>query len=136
MSQVLINLDVPDIEAAVKFYTEGLSLRVGRRFDAEFVELVGLTSPVYLLKKDSGTVPFPGGNVKRTYDRHWCPVHLDFIVTDIEAARERVLKAGALEEYPVTPKPYGKISMYRDPFGHGICLIEFNEAGYDSLPHL
>ncbi len=133
MSQILINIDVPDIEKAITFYTQGLSLRVGRRFDKEFVELLGYSSPIYLLKKDAGTIPFPGGQVPRTYDRHWCPIHMDFIVQNIEDTREKLLKAGAVEEAPLRVAKYGKISMFRDPFGHGLCLIEFIGAGYDEL---
>jgi hypothetical protein len=29
--------------------------------------------------------------------------------------------------------PYGRLAMFADPFGHGFCLIEFNEAGYDAI---
>jgi hypothetical protein len=29
--------------------------------------------------------------------------------------------------------PYGRIAMIADPFRHGLCLIEFNGAGYDAL---
>lgn len=130
---LLINIDVPDIERAVAFYTTALPLTVGRKFDSEFIELVGLPSPIYLLKKDPGTIPFPEGKDERSYDRHWCPVHLDFVVEDIEETRRKLLKAGAEEESPVSRVPYGKISMYRDPFGHGLCLIQFTGSGYDAL---
>lgn len=94
MASILINIDVPDIEKAVAFYTSALPLRVGRRFDSEFVELIGLPSPIYLLEKKSGTFPFPGSKQTRSYEQ---------------------------------------LSMYRDPFGHGLCLIQFSENGYDEL---
>jgi len=58
MAQLLINLDVDDIERAIRFYTEGLDLRLGRRFDAGFVEMLGAEVPVYLLRKAAGTPPF------------------------------------------------------------------------------
>ena len=28
---------------------------------------------------------------------------------------------------------YGRLAMFADPFGHGFCLIQFNERGYDAL---
>lgn len=133
MSQVLINIDVPDIDKAITFYTQGLSLKVGRRFDTEFVELLGLTSPIYLLKKDAGSFPFPGAEVARSYKPHWCPVHMDIIVENIEETRDRIMKLGATEESTIRQAKYGKISMYRDPFGHGLCLIQFTGKGYDEL---
>ena len=130
---LLINIDVPDIDRAVAFYTTALPLKVGRVFDSEFIELIGLPSPIYLLKKNSGTIPFPDGKTGRSYERHWCPVHMDFVVADIEETRLKLLAAGAVEESPVRSVPYGKISMYRDPFGHGLCLIQFTGRGYDAL---
>ena len=51
MPRLLVNLDVFDIERAVAFYRDGLGLRVGRRFDAGFVELLGGDVPIYLLAK-------------------------------------------------------------------------------------
>ncbi len=44
---------------------------------------------------------------------------------------DKLLRAGAQEESPVTEQPYGKLAMYRDIFGHGICLLEFSAEGYD-----
>ena len=55
------------------FYGAALGLTVGRRFDADFVELLG------------------------------------------------------------SDAPYGKLAMFADPFGHGFCLIEFNQEGYDAI---
>src|SRR4051794_2327669 len=60
MARVLLNLDVDDIERAVAFYTQGLDLSVGRRFDSGFVELLGAEAPIYLLLKAAGTAPFEG----------------------------------------------------------------------------
>jgi catechol 2,3-dioxygenase-like lactoylglutathione lyase family enzyme len=51
---------VDDIERAVRFYTSAFELRVGRRFDSGFVELVGAEAPLYLLLKPPGSAPFEG----------------------------------------------------------------------------
>lgn len=124
---------MPDIEAAVTFYTSALPLQVGRRFDAEFVELVGADAPLYLLKKDAGTSIGPAGGDTRRYERHWSPIHPDLAVTDLESAIARAKAAGAAQEGETTEHAYGRLAMFADPFGHGFCLIEFNERGYGAL---
>jgi len=128
---VLINIDVPDLEAAVTFYTHAFGLHVGRRFGEDAVELTGWPSPVYLLRKDAGTIGAAGQ--ARAYERHWTPVHLDVAVADIHSATARAVNAGARLEHAAAPTPYGKIAMLADPFGHGICLIEFIGKGYDAI---
>ncbi|MEK2690656.1 VOC family protein [Bdellovibrio sp. GT3] len=133
LKTALVNIDVDNIEKAILFYTEGLGLRLGRRFDAEFVELLGLPCPVYLLQNQAGTLPFPTAREGRSYSRHWSPVHLDFVVDNIELASQRVLAHGARIESDTKEEPYGKLAMFSDPFGHGFCLIEFNEQGYGAL---
>lgn len=88
-------LDVPDIDAATRFYTLALGLRIGRRFDPEFVELLGAEAPIYLLRKAAGTPPFQASSQPREYERHWTPLHLDFVVQDLEVALARALAATA-----------------------------------------
>ena len=131
---VLINIDVPDLVAAVDFYTAAFDLTVGRRLGADAVELTGWLAPVYLLRKDAGTIG--AGNSARAYDRHWTPVHLDVVVDNIDTALARALKAGAILEHDIRPAPYGKIAILADPFGHGLCLIEFIGRGYDEIAEL
>ena len=128
---LLINIDVPDAEAAMRFYTEAFGLTVGRRFGKDFVELLGWESPIYLLTKPAGTVG--AGTDPRRYDRHWTPFHLDVVVDDVDAAVERAVAAGAKLEAPAKDTPYGRIAMLADPFGHGFCLLQFSERGYDAL---
>jgi predicted enzyme related to lactoylglutathione lyase len=128
---LLINIDVPDAEAATRFYTEAFGLTVGRRFGKDFVELLGWEAPVYLLAKYAGTVG-AGGDLRR-YERHWTPFHLDVVVDDVDAAVERAVAAGATLEAPAKDAPYGRIAMLADPFGHGFCLLQFSAKGYDAL---
>ena len=128
---LLINIDVPDVEAAVRFYTAAFGLTVGRRFGPDFVELLGWPAAVYLLAKKAGTVG-AGGDLRR-YERHWTPVHPDVVVDNVDDAVERAVKAGARLEAPARDAPYGRIAMLADPFGHGFCLLQFSEKGYDAL---
>jgi catechol 2,3-dioxygenase-like lactoylglutathione lyase family enzyme len=102
MARVLINLDVDDIERAVRFYTEAVGLRVGRRFDEQFIELLGAEAPIYLLGKAARSAPFTEASTGRDYARHWTPLHLDFVVDDIQQALARVLALGAKVEGEVS----------------------------------
>jgi hypothetical protein len=60
-------------------------------------------------------------------------VHLDFVVEEIDGAVDRARNAGARLETQVKTNNWGKIAMLADPFGHGICLIEFIGKGYDEI---
>jgi predicted enzyme related to lactoylglutathione lyase len=128
---VLINIDVPDVEAAFAFYGSVFGLTVKRRFGNDGVELAGWPSPVFLLRKDAGSIG--AGNNLRTYERHWTPVHLDVVVDDIEAMRSCALAAGAKAESGIKVASWGKLALMADPFGHGLCLIEFLGRGYDEI---
>jgi len=128
----IINIDVPDLAAATLFYTEGLGLTVGRRFGGT-VELVGGPTPIYLLQNDAGSKALPHGETRRSYDRHWTPVHLDFVSDDVEGAVARAVTAGAIVERPVRSEAWGRIALLADPFGNGFCLVQFTERGYDEI---
>ncbi len=130
---VLINIDVDDLDRAIAFYTGAFGLRIGRRFGAAGVELLGAGSPVYLLVKRPGTAPYPGSAEERAYRRHWTPVHLDIVVERLEPALERAVQAGARQEGPVQDAAWGRLALLADPFGHGFCLVEFKGRGYDEI---
>ena len=130
---VLANIDVDDLERGVEFYCAALHLRVGRRLGGSVVELLGASSAIYLLEKDAGTRPTSGSRHTRDYARHWTPVHLDFVVPEIEAAVARAQNAGAKLEGEVRTHDWGRIAEMSDPFGHGFCLIEFVGRGYDEI---
>jgi uncharacterized glyoxalase superfamily protein PhnB len=60
-------------------------------------------------------------------------VHLDFVVQEIEGAVDKARNAGARLEGQIRSNNWGKIAMLADPFGHGLCLIEFVGRGYDEI---
>jgi predicted enzyme related to lactoylglutathione lyase len=128
---LLINIDVDDLDAATTFYTRALPLRIARRLGDGAVELLGGSAPIYLLAKAAGSEGAPGA--ARSFDRHWTPVHLDFVVPDLDAAVARATAAGAVVEAPAVSRSWGRIAMFADPFGHGFCLIEFSEVGYEAI---
>ena len=130
---VLANIDVDDLARATEFYCNALGLRVGRRFEGSAVELLGGSTPIYLLRKASGTAASPASAARRDYTRHWTPVHLDFVVPDLSSALARARGAGASLEGEVRTDKWGRIAVMADPFGHGFCLIEFLGRGYDEI---
>ncbi|MGB3848264.1 VOC family protein [Sphingopyxis sp. YF1] len=133
MPGLLINIDVPDLAAGERFYTEGLGFAAGRRLGSTIVELIGDGARFYLLEKRAGSAIGPAGGDFRRYNRHWTPVHPDFIVDDLDTAIARAVAAGATLEDPATDLPYGQQAMFADPFGNGFCLIAFNPQGYDAI---
>jgi predicted enzyme related to lactoylglutathione lyase len=130
--QLLVNIDVEHLDRATQFYCAALDLRVGRRFDG-WTELAGASSPIYLLPKPAGTRASPESGDTRHYGRHWTPVHLDFVVTDVAASVARAQAAGATVESEIETHAWGRIALLADPFGNGFCLLQFTGRGYDEV---
>lgn len=128
-AQLLINLDVPDLQAATAFYTQALGLTIGRQLGPGIQELTGACTPVYLLEKPAESPP----DVGRSYQRHWTPVHLDWVVSDLDAALATALAAGAKLERGPDTAVWGRLAVCSDPFGHGFCLLQFLNRGYAEL---
>lgn len=133
VADLLVNVDVDDLEKAIAFYASAFGLTVGRRLGAGAVEMLGAPSPIYLLTKPAGSVASAATARRRDYDRHWTPVHLDFVVTDIETATARAEAAGATLEAPISTSAWGRLALMADPFGHGFCFVEFRGRGYDEI---
>jgi catechol 2,3-dioxygenase-like lactoylglutathione lyase family enzyme len=132
MPGLRVCIDVEDLDEGLAFYTQALGLVPGRRHGAAWIELLGAPCPIDLLAKPPGTAAFPTGTrALRAYERHWTPVHLDFVVEDLEVALRRVVGAGAKVERDIEVKPWGRIAVLADPFGHGLCLLEFKGRGYE-----
>jgi predicted enzyme related to lactoylglutathione lyase len=132
-SSALINIDVADLQVATEFYCQALGLGVGRRFGDAAVELLGSSAAIYLLAKPAGSPAVPSIAQRRDYARHWTPVHLDFVVAEIDAAVARARGAGAVLEGAIASHPWGRIALMADPFGNGFCLVQFVGRGYDEV---
>lgn len=129
----LINIDVDDLQKAISFYSSAFDLRVGRRLSSFGIEMVGGPTPIYLLVKETGS---PASNTmpqRRSYARHWTPLHLDVVVDEVEPAVQKAIAAGARLEEPIAEHEWGKLAPMSDPFGHGFCLIQFRGRGYDEI---
>lgn len=132
--QLVVNIDVDDLEKAVRFYAAALGLRPGRRlFEGTVAEMLGATSTIHLLSKQPGSTAVPDAALTRGYARHWTPVHLDFEVTDIDAAVARAVHAGARLEGEIQSFSWGHLATMSDPFGHGFCLLQLSANGYDEV---
>jgi len=128
---ILINIDVPSLAEGESFYAGAFGLIPGRRLGPDVLEMTGWPAPVYLLRKSAGTIS--AGRDRRDYGRHWTPLHLDVVVSDLDQALARAIEAGARLEQDARSAAFGRIAMLADPFGHGFCLIEFSDGGYDEL---
>lgn len=137
--RTIVNIDVPDLQSAIGFYSSALGLQLRRLLDDDVAELGGAASTIYLLTKPEGTafvennradVPNCTRNDIRNYKRHWTPVHIDFVVDDVDAAAERAMAAGAIRESECIEWRGSKCITLSDPFGHGFCFIEFAAGSY------
>jgi predicted enzyme related to lactoylglutathione lyase len=133
MPKVSINIDVDDLEKGVAFYAAAVGLVPVRRLGSFAVEMSGAQAPVFLLQKAPATPAFTGAGVGRDYARHWTPVHLDFLVDEIEGALGRAVSAGARAESAIETYPWGRMALLADPFGHGFCLIQLDAADYAAI---
>ena len=131
--QILINIDVDDLDKATHFYESAFGLKVGRRFGADGIEMLGSSVPIYLLVKAPGTAASNIMSLPRSYARHWTPVHFDFVVEDIEPAIRQAVAAGAQLENEVSTRAWGRLALMVDPFGHGFCFVQFLGRGYDEI---
>lgn len=88
-------IQVPELAAALKFYGEVLGLKVSQRYE----RCVGFETGGFQLFVEQGRAPGPV---------------FEFLVPDLEKAREELLAAGCkvVEEDPKVPRLY-----LRDPYG-------------------
>ena len=120
-------IDVPDVARAAEFYGKTFGWTSIDR--SGFVELAGAPVPIDLLPRDEGSRT---NDATRTFARHWTPVHLDVVVDDVDAAVARAVALGAKLEAGPSDQPFGRIAQLADPFGHGLCILQMSERGYDA----
>ena len=132
MIEVHAYIEVADLERGIAFYCDGLGLSLKRRLSPSWVELDGANLPVFLLGNRQPTAVLGGTQIQRS-SRHWTPVHLDFIVPELDAAVARLTGLGASLDRAVQQESYGRMANMADPFGNGFDLIEFSGPGYDGV---
>lgn len=92
---------------------------------AEYVELVADGLTIYLSEQASGTNPLIQGEAIRNYERYWTPIHLDFIVPNLNQCVTVVLEMGGKKEGEKSGD-WGSVAFCSDPFGNGFCILEYN----------
>lgn len=132
--ELLINIDVDNLDKAIEFYQRACGLRLNRRlFGNSVAEMLGTAAPVYLLAKDAGSPASINSRQLRDYHRHWTPMHLDFVVEDLEVALESAAAAGAIIESMPQSFTWGRLALLSDPFGNGFCFLQWSAGGYDAV---
>ena len=122
--KIEICIDVPDVSRGVRFYGEAFGFsKVAEPYPGVAILECG-GAHITLLEKHEGTAPSPNTKDVRRYARHWTPVHLDFHVSDLHAALDRAVKAGAIKEQVFENPEHGSIAFCADPFGNGFCILE------------
>jgi predicted enzyme related to lactoylglutathione lyase len=119
-----ISIDVDNLERAIEFYTRGMGLSVVER-GPDWAHLTHAGQTIFIMQLPQGSDAVENAHSPRDYSRHWTPVHLDFVVADIDRAVERALAAGAKLDRPILRrKKPGDMANMSDPFGNGFDLIQ------------
>src|SRR5207302_1875624 len=84
MLEVHAYIEVADLERGIAFYRDGLGLALKRRLGPGWVELDGGNLPIFLLGNRAPIAELGALRAERNFARHWTPVHLDFIVADLD----------------------------------------------------
>ena len=128
-----VYVEVTEATLGIDFYCHGLGLTLKRRLSPTWIELAGANCPLYLLANRPAIADLGSTEVCRSYERHWTPVHLDFVVSDIDATVSRLIALGGALDREVKTREYGRIANMADPFGNGFDLIQFSGSGYDGV---
>jgi predicted enzyme related to lactoylglutathione lyase len=120
---VHFSIDVPELEAGLRFYGEVFGFAETARPFPTMAILDANNVTVCMHEKAAGSKSSSGGSALRHYERHWTPVHLDLHVEDFDAVLAKVRAQGGTIENELRnhgPKPAAFCS---DPFGNGFCVI-------------
>ena len=126
-------IEVTQVERGLEFYSRGLGLTLKRRLSPTWIELEGASLPIFLLANRPPVAELGSTRAVRSYERHWTPVHLDFIVGDLDRTIAQLCALGASLDRDIKVREYGRIANMADPFGNGFDLIQFSGSGYDGV---
>lgn len=122
MIKISVSIDVSDLKRAETFYIEALGCKKLRDQGSNMAVLSTENCDIYLQEKESGTKPLVASEVVRDYQRHWTPVHLDFLTQNVDDVVKKIVQLGGLHEGGESGD-WGSIAHCADPFGNGFCLI-------------
>ena len=124
MPSVEVCVDMPDLGEGRRFYQAAFGLLEESSPVSNVVVLAADNVRICLLHRAEGSRASTTADGTRSFGRHWTPVHLDFRVTDIRAALQRALEAGAVAESEIQTDEHGSWVTCADPFGNGFCFIQ------------
>ncbi|MCJ8337154.1 MAG: hypothetical protein MJK10_01680 [Pseudomonadales bacterium] len=122
MIKISVSIDVSDLKKAEAFYVQALGCKKVRDQGSNMVVLCVENSDIYLQEKESGSKPLASSSVVRDYERHWTPIHLDFLCENVDECVAKILKFGGVHEGGASGD-WGSIAYCADPFGNGFCVI-------------
>lgn len=122
MIKLSVSIDVTDLKKAEAFYVKALGCIKMRDQDSDMVVLSVENCDIYLQEKAAGTMPFIHSNRVRDYQRHWTPIHIDFICNNVDELVSKIIKLGGCYEGS-DRGDWGSIAYCADPFGNGFCVI-------------
>ena len=122
MIKVSVSIDVSNLKKAETFYIEALGCKKLRDQGSDMSVLSTENCDIYLQEKEAGSNPLVSSEVARNYQRHWTPVHLDFLTENVDEVVKKILQLGGLHEGGESGE-WGSIAYCADPFGNGFCVI-------------
>jgi predicted enzyme related to lactoylglutathione lyase len=120
---VNVSIDVPDLEAGLRFYGSVFGFAERARPFPTMAILDANNVTVCMHAKSAGSRSSRGGADLRRYDRHWTPVHLDLHVLDFDDTLAKVRAAGGTIENEYRSEGPKPAAFCSDPFGNGFCVI-------------
>ncbi len=122
MIKISVSIDVSNLKEAEVFYVEALGCKKVRDQGGSMVVLSVENADIYLQEKEVGSKPLKSSDVIRDYERHWTPIHLDFLCDNVDEVVSKVVKLGGTHEGGESAD-WGAIAHCADPFGNGFCVI-------------
>jgi predicted enzyme related to lactoylglutathione lyase len=110
------------LKQAETFYIEALGCKKLRNQSEGMSVISTENCDIYLQEKMAGTKPIPSEAVERDYGRHWTPIHLDFLIMNVDDVVKKILQFGGQHEGGENGD-WGSIAYCADPFGNGFCVI-------------
>lgn len=122
-ASVHFSIDVPDLEAGLRFYGGVFGFTESARPFATMAVLAAENATICIHAKPAGTKPAPESDDVRRYERHWTPVHLDLHVEDFDAVLARIRGEGGRIESEYRTEGPRPAAFCSDPFGNGFCVM-------------
>lgn len=120
---VHVSIDVPELEAGLRFYREVFGfVQTARPFPTMAV-LDANNVIACLHEKQAGSRSSSAGPELRHYERHWTPIHLDLHVEDFDGVLHQVRAQGGTVENEFRTQGPKLAAFCSDPFGNGFCVI-------------